>query len=177
MPCLLPHHPGDRNDHGRVDGHELIGRRVELRSSDRRDAQRSRSGLGRRTITSCRSRTRRATARRPVREGEAVTILGTVLEMPNARQRLSWGLTAPDLVQLTDQRSTSAPTASGSTGVKPTKTARVAVCRGHNLDILAPAPRADAPKSSILTPFRLRLGFGETRRGAARGGGSSNPGG
>jgi len=33
-----------------------------------------------------------------------VTILGTVLEMPNAKQRLSWGLTAPDLVQLTDQR-------------------------------------------------------------------------
>jgi hypothetical protein len=24
--------------------------------------------------------------------------------MPSAKQRLSWGLTAPDLVQLTDQR-------------------------------------------------------------------------
>jgi hypothetical protein len=90
---------------GAVDGHELIGRRVELRLKATGVTGQGAFWVGPQDnhvlVAPARDE---PTARRPVREGEAVTILGTVLEMPNAKQRLSWGLTAPDLVQLTDQR-------------------------------------------------------------------------
>jgi hypothetical protein len=90
---------------GAVDGHELIGRRVELRLKATGVTSRGAFWVGPQDnhvlVAPARDE---PIARRPVREGEAVTIVGTVLEMPNAKQRLSWGLTAPDLVQLTDQR-------------------------------------------------------------------------
>jgi len=90
---------------GAVDGHELIGRRVELRLKASGVTSQGAFWVGPQDnhvlVAPARDK---PTTRRPVREGEAVTILGTVLEMPNAKQRLSWGLTAPDLVQLTDQR-------------------------------------------------------------------------
>lgn len=90
---------------GAVDGHELIGRRVELRLKATGVTSQGAFWVGPQDnhILVAPARDEPA-ARRPVQEGEAVTILGTILEMPNARQRLSWGLTAPDLVQLTDQR-------------------------------------------------------------------------
>lgn len=90
---------------GAVDGHELIGRRVQLHLKATGVTSQGAFWVGSQDNHVLVAPTRdEPTAPRPVREGEAVTILGTVLEMPNARQRLSWGLTAPDLVQLTDQR-------------------------------------------------------------------------
>jgi hypothetical protein len=90
---------------GAVDGHELIGRRVELRLKATGVTSQGAFWVGPQDnhvlVAPARGE---QVARRPVREGEAVTILGTILEMPNSRQRLSWGLTAPDLIQLTDQR-------------------------------------------------------------------------
>jgi hypothetical protein len=90
---------------GAVDGHELIGRRVELRLKATGVTSQGVFWVGPQDnhVLVAPARDKQP-ARRPVREGEAVTIVGTVLEMPNAEQRLSWGLTAPDLVQLTDQR-------------------------------------------------------------------------
>jgi hypothetical protein len=90
---------------GAIDGHELIGRRVELRLKATGVTSQGAFWVGPQDnhvlVAPARGE---QVVRRPVREGEAVTIMGTILEMPNARQRLSWGLTAPDLVQLTDQR-------------------------------------------------------------------------
>ena len=90
---------------GAIDGHELIGRRVDLRLKATGVTSKGAFWVGpgdNRVLVAPGPGER--IARRPVREGEAVTILGTILETPNASQRLSWGLTAPDLVQLTDQR-------------------------------------------------------------------------
>lgn len=90
---------------GAIDGHELIGRRVDLRLKATGVTSRGAFWVGpqdnRVLVAPARGE---QTVQRPVQEGEAVTILGTILEMPNARERLSWGLTAPDLVQLTEQR-------------------------------------------------------------------------
>jgi hypothetical protein len=90
---------------GAIDGHELIGRRVELRVNATGVTSQGAFWVGpqdNRVLVA--PAIDRQIARRPVREGEAVTVIGTILEMPNSKQRLSWGLTAPDLVQLTDQR-------------------------------------------------------------------------
>jgi hypothetical protein len=90
---------------GAVDGHELIGRRVELRLKATGVTSQGAFWVGPQDnhvlVAPARGE---QVVRRPVREGEAVTILGSILEMPNSKQRLSWGLAAPDLVQLTDQR-------------------------------------------------------------------------
>ena len=90
---------------GAVDGHELLGRRVELRLNATGVTSQGVFWVGPQDnhVLVAPSQDKQS-ATRPVREGEAVTIVGTVLEMPNATQRLSWGLTAPDLLQLTDQR-------------------------------------------------------------------------
>lgn len=90
---------------GAIDGHELIGRRVDLRLKATGVTSKGAFWVGtqdNRVLVAPAPGERIAS--RPVREGEAVTILGTILEMPNASQRLSWGLAAPDLIQLTDQR-------------------------------------------------------------------------
>ena len=90
---------------GAIDGHELIGRLVALRLNATGVTSQGAFWVGPQdNHVLVAPAPNKPIARRPVREGEAVTILGTVLEMPNARQRLSWGLTAPDLLQLTDQR-------------------------------------------------------------------------
>jgi hypothetical protein len=89
---------------GVVDGHELIGRRVDLRlkAVGVTSAGAFWVGPGDNRILVTPVRTTRE--RRPVREGEAVTIVGTLQEIPNAKERLSWGLTAPDLLRLTDEK-------------------------------------------------------------------------
>jgi hypothetical protein len=90
---------------GAVDGHELIGRRVDLRLNATGVTSQGAFWVGPRD-----NRVLVAPAPdqqpspQPVREGEAVTILGTIHEMPNAKERLSWGFTAPDLLQLTEQK-------------------------------------------------------------------------
>ena len=89
---------------GAVDGHELIGRRVDLRLKAIGVTSRGAFWVGPQDNHVLVAPAHDGQIlRRPVREGEVVTILGTILEMPNARERLSWGLTAPDLIQLTDQ--------------------------------------------------------------------------
>jgi len=90
---------------GAIDGHELIGRRVDLRLKATGVTSQGAFWIGPRDNRVLVAPARdKQPARRPVREGEAVTILGTIDEMPNARERLSWGFTAPDLIQLTEQK-------------------------------------------------------------------------
>lgn len=92
---------------GAVDGHELIGRRVDLHLKATGVTNEGAFWVGPRDNHVLVSPLRDGrTKRRPVREGAAVTIAGTIEAVPNAkaRERLSWGLTGPDLVQLTDQR-------------------------------------------------------------------------
>jgi hypothetical protein len=90
---------------GVIDGHELIGRRVDLRLKATGVTTEGAFWVGphdnRVFVTPPRDA---RTARRPVREGEQVTIAGTVQATPKAKERLSWALTAPDLIQLTDQK-------------------------------------------------------------------------
>jgi hypothetical protein len=90
---------------GAVDGHELIGRRVDLRLKATGVTTEGAFWVGphdnRVLVTPPRDA---RTARRPVREGEQVTIAGTIQATPNAKERLGWALTAPDLIQLTDQK-------------------------------------------------------------------------
>jgi len=90
---------------GAIDGHELIGRRVDLRLKATGVTSQGAFWIGPRDNRVLVAPARdKQPARRPVREGEAVTILGTIAEMPNAKERLSWGFTAPDLMQLTEQK-------------------------------------------------------------------------
>jgi hypothetical protein len=92
---------------GAVDGHELIGRRVDLHLKATGVTSRGAFWVGPRDnhVFVAPSRDTR-TKRRALREGAAVTIAGTIEAVPDAeaRERLSWGLTGPELVQLTDQR-------------------------------------------------------------------------
>ena len=90
---------------GAVDGHELIGRRVDLHLKAVGVTNEGAFWVGPHDnpVLVAPARDRRTT-RRPVREGEAVTIRGMIQEMPNAKERLSWGLAAPELLRLTDQK-------------------------------------------------------------------------
>ena len=90
---------------GAIDGHELIGRRVDLHAKAVGVTNKGAFWVGARDnhvlVAPARDQ---PIARRPVREGQAVRISGIIQEVPKAKERLSWDLTAPDLLQLTDQR-------------------------------------------------------------------------
>jgi hypothetical protein len=90
---------------GAVDGHELIGRRVDLNLKATGVTNKGVFWVGSRDnhVLVAPSRDT-GTQRRPVREGERVSIAGTIQGVPKAKERLSWDLTAPDLLQLTDQK-------------------------------------------------------------------------
>jgi hypothetical protein len=92
---------------GAVDGHELIGRRVDLNLQATGVTNKGAFWVGSRDnhVLVAPSRDAR-TQSQPVGEAERVTISGTIEPVPNAKakERLSWGLTAPDLVQLSDQK-------------------------------------------------------------------------
>ncbi len=90
---------------GAIDGHELIGRRVDLHAKAVGVTNKGAFWVGARDnhVLVAPAHDQRI-ARRPVREGQPVRISGIIQEMPNAKERLSWDLTAPDLLQLTDQR-------------------------------------------------------------------------
>jgi len=90
---------------GAIDGHELIGRRVDLHAKAVGVTNKGAFWVGPRDnhVLVAPARDQRM-ARRPVREGQGVRISGIIQEVPNAQERLSWDLTAPDLLQLTDQR-------------------------------------------------------------------------
>jgi hypothetical protein len=70
---------------GAIDGHELIGRRVDLRLNATGVTSQGAFWVGPQDnrVLVAPARDGQA-ARRPVREGEAVTILGKVMEIPNA---------------------------------------------------------------------------------------------
>lgn len=90
---------------GAIDGHELIGRRVDLHAKAVGVTNKGAFWVGPRDNHVLVAPARDLPiARQPVREGEGVRISGIIQEMPNAKERLSWDLTAPELLQLTEQR-------------------------------------------------------------------------
>jgi hypothetical protein len=89
---------------GAIDGHELIGRRVDIDLKATGVTNEGAFWVGSRDNHVLVAP--RETQSQPVREGERVTIAGTIQAVPDAKakERLSWGLTAPDLLQLSDQK-------------------------------------------------------------------------
>jgi hypothetical protein len=92
---------------GAVDGHELIGRPVDLDLTANGVTSAGAFWVGPRANQVLVAPSRALRQQHPtVREGQRVTIRGMIDAVPDAKakDRLSWGLTAPDLLQLSDQK-------------------------------------------------------------------------